>query len=262
MDIRIWEKEIENQLIQVHLIPILKSNYVFILSWEKQALIVDPGNAEPVLEYIEQNAFEVKAILNTHHHEDHIAGNRELKEKTGACIIGPSDVHIENMDQVVSDGEEIILGPLLIQVMSTPGHTLDHLCYYIPDYGILFAGDLLFSAGCGRIFEGTCQVMYNSIEKVAQLPDDTVLFGAHEYTLNNLKFAKSVEPNNRAIDIRIEEIVEHHTPGVPSTLDMEKKTNPFLRTSSEAIRKTLNMTDADDVDVFCKLREMKDQFVS
>ena len=242
MRIRTIEKEVDNLAIKIHIIPALKDNYIYLVQWEGEGLVIDPGAAEPVLEVLEKENIELKAILNTHHHKDHIAGNAQLKAKTECSVIGPSDIHIETLDQIVSDGEEIIMGPLLIQVMMTMGHTLDHLCYYLPDYKVLFTGDTLFSGGCGKNFEGTPQQLFQSLKKIKELPGDTQIFCGHEYTLQNLKLAKTIEPKNSDIDARILQVEEAGF-GVPSLLSEELKTNPFLRASVE--------------EEFCKLIQLK-----
>ncbi|MCF7806752.1 MAG: hydroxyacylglutathione hydrolase [Simkaniaceae bacterium] len=258
--VRVWEASIGDQAIRVHLIPALEDNYIYLLSWGDQALVVDPSVSKPVLERLEEEKLELKAILNTHHHADHVGGNQEIKEKTGCRVIGPSDVHIESVDQVVSDGEEIIVGPLLIQVIATPGHTLDHICFYIPDYKILFSGDTLFTGGCGKIFEGTAQIMFESLQKLAALPKDTFIFCGHDYTMSNLEFAREIDPDNDEILKRIREITEFGQESIPSTMEIELKTNPFLCTSRPSIRKKMNLLDATDVEVLAKLRELKSSF--
>lgn len=260
MGIRIIEREIDNQLVTVHIIPALKDNYIYLLEWGKEGIVIDAATATDVLNILEEKEIDLKAILTTHHHKDHIGGNSQIKAKTECRIIGPSDVHIELIDQVVSDGEEIIMGPILIQVIMTVGHTLDHLCYYLPDYKILFSGDTLFSSGCGRVFEGTAKQLFASLQILAKLPKETLVLCGHEYTLANLKFARSVDPENKEIDKRIEE-VEKLGFGVPSTLEMELKTNPFLRTENTSIRKHLGMERATDEEIFCKLMEKKGSFV-
>ncbi len=261
MNIRSIDREIDNQSITVHILPALKDNYIYLIQWEGEALVIDPGVHEPVLSFLDKQNVELKAILNTHHHKDHIGGNAVIKEKTGCSVIGPSDMHIADLDQVVSDGEEIIMGPLLIQVMMTMGHSLDHLCYYLPDYKMIFTGDTLFSGGCGKVFEGTPKQLFHSLQKIARLPQDTLIFCGHEYTLANLAFAKSIETDNAEIDARID-LVEKEGFGVPSTLEMELKTNPFLRVNSKAIRERLKMEKATDEEVFCKLIEEKAAFAS
>ena len=259
MSVRVWESTAGEQSIKIHVIPALKDNYVYVLQWTNQAIVIDPAEPGPVLDLVGSEELDVKAILITHHHEDHTAGVEAIKSKTDCNVIGPSDVNIDHVDQVVSDGEEIILGPLLIQVMTTPGHTLDHISYYLPDFKVLFCGDTIFAAGCGKIFEGTPKQLFESLQKLAKLPSDTSIFCGHEYTLNNLKFAASVEPDNEEVRDRIAQ-VERDGFGVPTQLDLEFKTNPFFRTNSPEIRKTLGLEEADACEVFTTLRAKKDSF--
>ena len=250
MEVSVWQMD----EVKVHTIPVLKDNLTYLVSWGEDAIVIDPGEAKPVLDYLEEQSLKLKAILNTHHHDDHTGGNKELLEQTGCRLIAPSDTEIENVDQVVSDDEEIIIGPLLIQVMATPGHTLDHICYYIPDYALLFSGDLIFACGCGKVCEGSFETLFNSLAKVKALPPSTQIFCGHDYCQNNLKFGHSVEPSNEAINQRI----ATSDFALPTSLDKELATNVFLRTNSAEIAQHLKMEGASELDIFCKLREMKD----
>ena len=255
MESSIWTTTLEGQSIHVHTVPVLKDNLVYVVSWGSDAVVIDPGEAEGVIKYLEVNELNVKAVLNTHYHEDHVAGNLELKEKYECQLIAPSDETIEGVDQVVSDGEEIIIGPLLFVILTTPGHTSDHICYHLPDFKVLFSGDLLFASGCGKVADDMHDLMYESLLKVKKLPKETQIFCGHDYAKANLTFGSSVEPHNAALKKRLDEADF----GLPTSLEKECQTNVFLREDSVEIRQNLDMKDASDLEVFTRLRQMKDQ---
>lgn len=248
---------------QLYQLQILEDNYTYILSWDKDALVVDPGDAKPILALLEEEGLTLKNILVTHYHDDHTNGVEALKKKTECTVIGPVDDRIVPLDQSVGDGEELIFGPFSIEVLATPGHTKPHMVYFFRDLHLLFSGDLIFSGGCGRLFEGSPQEMWNSLEKVMALPDDTQIYCGHEYTVKNLEFAHHIEPNNAEVSARLEQakkLVAEGKPTVPSTLAEEKRINPFLRAHCQALRDALQMEAADPIAVFAHLREMKDHF--
>lgn len=225
-------------MINVTLIPILTDNYAYILHCSNsEIVVVDPGEAQPIIDYLESNNLALSAILNTHHHGDHIAGNAVLKAKYNCPLIGPSyeSARIPDMDQSYSAGDTFTLCGEEIQVIHTPGHTSGHVCFYALQSGILFAGDTLFVMGCGRLFEGSAEDMFESLQKLAALPDETLIFCGHEYTLSNAKFCLSVEPENEALVKRaadVQAMRDARQPTMPTTLALEKATNVFLRSKN------------------------------
>ncbi len=208
-------------------------NYIWLLgtSGSRRAAVVDPGDADPVLEALERDGLELSAILVTHLHGDHTGGIRELLERYPVPVYGPADDRIATVNHRVKEGDVIDLGDdITLRVLDTPGHTRFHACY-VGD-GFVFSGDTLFAGGCGKLFEGTPEQMHASLEKFAALPDDTLVYCAHEYTVANLAFARVAEPDNISIQRREAEARKRrarHEPTVPSGLGLERMTNPFLR---------------------------------
>lgn len=248
-----------------NLIPIraLKDNYIWILleTSTKKAFVVDPGDAEPVINALNQLGYSLAGILITHHHWDHTGGIDELiRYENDISIVGSHRSTIKTINQPVKDGDKIHCLNFDLTAMEIPGHTLDHTAYHI-NGTLLFSGDTLFSAGCGRIFEGTPEMMYASLMRLMQLNNDTKLYCGHEYTLNNLRFAEIVEPNNPAIQKKIREI---NGCSLPSTLHDEKLFNPFLRCHLpdvvHAAEKYSGKKLFRPVDVFTVLREWKNNF--
>lgn len=250
-------------------IPVLQDNYVWAIIDKNQsiALIIDPGEAIPVSVFLKQQQLKLVGILITHHHWDHTNGIEALKKEYDTPVFGPANETIPGMTMPLQEEETVSIQgfPLSFKVISIPGHTLGHIAYYFP--GMLFCGDTLFASGCGRIFEGTPAQMYESLQEIAALPHDTKIYCAHEYTLNNLRFAKLVEPNNPAIMERIKEVTDlrqQGLPSLPSTLHAEKETNPFLRCRlPQVIASVENYAGEplkDELDVFTRLRQWKDNF--
>lgn len=226
---------------------------------------IDAPEETPIEEALERTGWELNHILVTHHHFDHVEANATLKEKYGADITGPASEadKIPGIDNTVSEGDRFHFGQYEVQVLETPGHTLGHVCYYIPAAGVLFAADTLFALGCGRVFEGTPAQMHHSLQKLAALPDETEVYFGHEYTEANARFAVTVDPENEALAQRVAEIGKTRAAGLataPTTIAQEKATNPFLRAADPAIRAHLHMQGADDVDVFTEIRQRKDSF--
>lgn len=253
--------------LQVHMFPCLTDNYGFLVHDPETGVTaaIDTPEVEPILRELGARGWTLTHILNTHHHGDHAGGNLELKARTGCTIIGPrSDAaRIPGIDRGVSDGDELLLGSRRVLVLETPGHTRGHVVYHFPDDRVAFVGDTLFAMGCGRLFEGTPAEMWASLGKIAEWPDDTRLYCAHEYTQANARFALSVEPGNEALAERtreVERLRSRNAPTVPTTLAAEKATNPFLRPGSRALRQTVGLPDASDVEVFARTRELKDSF--
>lgn len=228
--------------IQIHIIPVLSDNYVYVLSNKTgDAAIVDPGEAQPVLDFLNTRKLQPKMILCTHHHGDHIGGIKELRDNYPQIeIIGPHQerARMPDLDQEVSDGQSVDVLGHTAQIIETPGHTKGHICYHLKEDKTLFAGDTLFSFGCGRVFEGTMEQMHNSLMRLKNLPDDTALYCGHEYTLSNLDFALSCEKGDeKALEQEIERVKslrDQNKPSLPSVLGKEKQLNPFLKTDTPA----------------------------
>ncbi len=247
-------------------IPALQDNYIWLLCDEAQgtAAIVDPPEAAPALAAVQERGLRLETILNTHHHWDHTGGIAGVKEATGAQVVGPTGSAARiPVDRQTGEGERITVLGRPVAVLAVPGHTLDHIAYWFPEDGVLLCGDTLFAMGCGRIFEGTPEMMWQSLDRLRRLPDETRVCCAHEYTLANGRFALHVEPGNPALRARMREVEELRAegrPSLPSTIACERETNPFLRPESPEIRARLDLETADNVTVFAHLRAMKDRF--
>jgi hydroxyacylglutathione hydrolase len=248
-------------------IPALKDNYVWLLRKGASAVVVDPGDAAPVLDALQREALALSSILITHHHQDHQGGvDGLLRHWPSAKVYGPAQESITGRTHPLRGGERVRLAELGqdLEVLAVPGHTLGHLAYY--GEGCLFCGDTLFGGGCGRVFEGAPRMMHESLARLAALPDDTRIYCAHEYTEANLRFALAVEPGNRALRRRADEAAARRAKGlptVPSTLAVEKATNPFLRCKEPEIvdaARARGAAESDPAAVFAALREWKNSF--
>jgi hydroxyacylglutathione hydrolase len=248
-------------------LPVLTDNYIFLIhdSVSGETAAVDPAVAKPVLDVLERKGWRLTYVLNTHHHGDHVGGNLELKQKTGCKIIaGVSDQNrIPGIDRGVTEGDRITLGNHSATVISTPGHTSGHVVYYFAEDNLLFCGDTLFAMGCGRLFEGTAEQMWHSLQKLKSLPPSTQVYCAHEYTQANGRFALTVEPDNQDLLDRMDAVNQlraDNLPTVPSTIGQELATNPFFREDSQELRKTINKLNNTPVEVFAAIRRLKDTF--
>lgn len=250
-------------------IPLLRDNYGYLIVCEKtqRAAIVDPSEADPIVRRVEQEKVALEAILNTHHHRDHTGGNEGLLSRHPLKVYGhkSDQARIFGMTHGVEDGDEIQIGELKGRVLFIPGHTTGHVAYLFDNN--LFCGDTLFTAGCGRLFEGTPAQMHGSLKKLMSLPDHTKVYCGHEYTESNLRFALSVEPKNPKLAARFERVQGLRTRGlstVPSTMEEERETNPFLRWDSKEIQASLRAAERDvvldSVSIFAAVRKMKDAF--
>jgi hydroxyacylglutathione hydrolase len=254
--------------LEVLAIPAFRDNYIWLLrkANDRSAIVVDPGDAGPVVQALTQSGLDLAAILVTHHHADHQGGVAALAERYRALVYGPAAESITGLTHRLAGGETIELPALgtPVRVLSVPGHTSGHLAYLINNR--LFCGDTLFGAGCGRLFEGTPAQMATSLGLLASLPDDTAVYCAHEYTEMNLRFAAAVEPENPAIQRRIAEVATLRArgePSVPSTLALEKATNPFLRCEQPGVIAAAQARGAvanDRVSVFAAIRGWRNEF--
>jgi hydroxyacylglutathione hydrolase len=253
--------------LKIELIPVLSDNYAYLVHEPKAGVtaVVDPPVVEPVLERLKARGWKLDLILSTHHHADHTGGNLELKQATGCRVAGAKadEARIPGIDLKLAEGDRFKLGEAEAQVFETPGHTSGHISYWFPDAKALFCADTLFSLGCGRVIEGSHAQMWSSLSKLAALPDDTLVYCGHEYTQANARFALSVDPDNQALQARAAEVQRQRAAGkptVPTTLSAERAANPFLRPSDPAIRKKLDMANANDAEVFAEIRRRKDRF--
>lgn len=259
-------------MIDIDALAAFQDNYIWLLKDREQrrCAIVDPGDASPVLHWLSEHpGWQLSDILITHHHADHIGGVERLKAATRARVIGPDDERIPGRDATVRDGDRIEVLGSPFETLEVPGHTRSHVAYFQTDGDVLrlFCGDTLFAAGCGRIFEGTPEQMYRSLQRLTALPDSTLVYCAHEYTLNNLRFAEAVEPENPAITRRIAEVKALRTSGhctLPSNLALERLTNPFLRAETATVMLAaachVRSELLSSVQTFAALREWKDHF--
>jgi hydroxyacylglutathione hydrolase len=253
--------------LEVHMFPCLSDNYGFLVHDPEAGVtaVIDTPEVAPINAALEEKGWQLTHILNTHHHFDHAGGNEALKAQWGCIVVGAANdaQRIPGIDLRVADGDSLEFGSTRAEILETPGHTTGHIAYYFADDGIAFVGDTLFALGCGRLFEGSPAQMWASLSKLAALPDDTVVYCAHEYTQSNAAFALSVEPGNPDLVARAREIDQLRAAGVPTvptTIGLEKATNPFLRPDSENLRSTLGMADEDTVAVFAETRRRKDSF--
>lgn len=265
-------------MLQIYTVPAFEDNYFWLIqpdSRDPSVYILDPGAAAPVYHALQQYGLTLAGILITHHHHDHIDGAAELSKTFNVPIFGPQSARIPQITHIVAEGDELLLGQLNAHVIALAGHTRDHIGYFItpteeqltPCQPLLFSGDTLFGGGCGRLFDGSAEQLFQSLQKIAQLPEDTLIYCAHEYTLANLRFALYIEPDNLAIIARqdIEQKKRHALiPTIPLLLSIEKRTNPFLRCHLSHIRSRVEQlslrTLLTDSETFTQLRILKDQF--
>ena len=253
--------------VEVSMFSCLSDNYGFLLHDVSSGLTatIDTPEVTAINKALSDRGWKLTHILNTHHHFDHTGGNAELKAHWGCEIVGAvkDASRIPGLDKGVHDQEKFFFGEQEIEVFSVPGHTSGHIAYYLADASILFVGDTIFSLGCGRLFEGTASQMWSSLQKLMTLPDETVIYCAHEYTEANANFAITIEPGNEALLKRIEKVRELRAelmPTVPTTLGLEKSTNPFLRAEENSIQRRVGMLGRAPESVFAKIRQMKDSF--
>ena len=252
--------------LDIHAFPCLNDNYGFLVHepGSGQTAAIDTPDAEKYLAEAERMGWHISHILNTHWHPDHAGGNLRIKEATGCTIIGPAGEaeKIPGIDVAVKEGDVVELGRATASVIDVPGHTLGHNAYHFVEQGVAFVGDSVFALGCGRVFEGTMDMMWNSLSKLKTLPPETLLYCAHEYTQSNARFAVTVDPGNEALSAYAKWIDERRAedlPTVPTRLERELGTNPFLRADDPALQAAMGHP-GDAVETFAEIRGRKDRF--
>lgn len=251
------------QPIQIEAIPAFEDNYIWLLHNRRDAVVIDPGDAAPVFATLKAHNLTLRAILITHHHADHIGGVSALKEQYSMPIYAPSYEQFQFQHIAVSEGDTIYLAELqlTLSVLWLPGHTLGHIAFFNHQY--LFCGDVLFGAGCGRLFEGTPAQMLHSLNRLKSLPPNTKVYCTHEYTCKNIDFALTLDPNNQVLIDRKQsasQLRKMHKTTLPTTIGLELDTNPFLRCNEASIRQHANVVDTDELSVFSKIRTLRNHY--
>ena len=252
---------------KIEIIPCLNDNYSYLIHDEisNTVAIVDPSEFMPCDTIISKNYQKLDFILNTHHHYDHVGGNEELKKKYNSKVLGfENDKNrIPQIDTVLKDNQEFKIGTLNFTTIFIPGHTRGHVAFYFKKERVVFSGDTLFSLGCGRVFEGTYKQMFQSLNKLKNLPGETKVYCGHEYTFNNLEFCLKFNPNNDFLKKKKNDIklsLKNKKPTIPSTIADEIKGNIFFRVNDPDIKKAINLENSPDIEIFTKLRDLKDNF--
>ncbi|MGC8202029.1 hydroxyacylglutathione hydrolase [Aliiroseovarius sp. PTFE2010] len=251
--------------LEIVTVPCLSDNYAYLVKGPDGVALIDAPEAAPIIAALDARGWQLGVIMITHHHHDHVGGVDELRARYGCPVMGPKAEadKLPKLDMALEPGFAGGTGDALCEVIAVPGHTLGHIAFHYPNAGALFTADSLMALGCGRIFEGTPDMMYDSLCRLAALPDDTQVYSGHEYTLGNAKFAQTIEPGNAALTSRADQISATRAQGkptVPASLGLEKETNPFLRAHIPDVKAALGMEDAADVDVFAEIRRRKDKF--
>jgi hydroxyacylglutathione hydrolase len=251
----------------IEIISCLKDNYSYLIHEEKTntVAIIDPSEFEPCDKVIKKKYKKLDFILNTHHHYDHVGGNEKLKIKYNSIVLGfeGDKDRIPFIDKFLKDNQNFKIGNLNFSVIFIPGHTKGHIAFYLKKEKIIFTGDVLFSLGCGKVFEGTCKQMFESINKLKKLPEETKIYCGHEYTKKNLEFCLKFEPNNKYLKKKrdwVNEKFELNLPSIPISMNEELKTNIFLRCNEPAVKSALNLNNSSEQEIFVKLRDLKDNF--
>ena len=254
-------------MIEIIQIPLLSDNYSYIIRDKKTNITgcIDPSVAKDIVNLLQNKGIDLNFILNTHHHQDHVGGNQELKEIYNCKIIGCYDDQnrIPGIDIKLKDSEEFNIGQSVFKVIYTPGHTIGHICFYFMDQNFLFCGDTIFSLGCGRLFEGSYEQMTESILKIRSLPDSTKIYCGHEYTESNAKFAEFLDPGDDLLKNKILNIKKDRSeskPTIPAILEEEKKLNPFMKFDNQGYLDSIKIENISNTENFKKIRIMKDNF--
>ncbi len=242
-------------------------NYMYVICTPHGAGVIDPTDSQPVIDVLTEKKIELSRILITHPHGDHTSGLMRLKEKYAAHVLA-SDHRASDVDRIVTSGDTIEIDEVTVEILSTPGHTKRDVCFYIRprdenSFGMLFTGDTLFTGGCGRPIECDPEVLWGSLKKISELPDNTLIYCGHNYAEENYRFALSINQNNDALKTRrqeVETLTRKGLPTVPTTLKQEKQTNIFLRSHDPYVKKLLQMPEATDAQVFAELRRRKNNF--
>ena len=254
-------------MIDISIIRCLADNYSYLIRDKETNIVgvIDPSEFNPIDLQIQKTYKKLDFILNTHHHLDHIGGNTELKKKYNSKIVCSSldEKRIPGIDIKKNDGDNFSLGKTEFKVIDIPGHTMGHIAFFSEKAGVIFTGDTLFSLGCGKVFEGTFEQMFNSLQKISRLPKNTKIYCGHEYTIKNGEFCISIDKNNAKIKDRIQDSqskFKKKLPSVPISIGEELETNIFLRCDNKKIRKSLKMDNSSKLEVFTRLRSLKDNF--
>lgn len=254
-------------MVKIESIEAFTDNYIWLVTTNEGSIVIDPGESSNVINYLDNNQLDLKAIFITHHHFDHTGGIDEITSYYPVNVFGPNN-NVETINKRLKDGDRVNVIGIDFEIIEIAGHTLDHIAYFSENNGnpILFCGDTLFAAGCGRVFEGTFEQMYESLIKLKSLPINTKIYCGHEYTLSNLEFAKEAEPFNQDTLSRYNNVLklrEKGTPSIPSLLSTELKTNPFLRCDNKEVQENISTkfkTIKESKEIFKALRLWKDNF--
>ena len=254
-------------MLSVEPIKAYDDNYIWLISTNEGSIVVDPGESEKIIKAIDENRIDLKGILITHHHYDHTNGLKDLLEKNEFDVYGPIN-NINGINKKVSELDKFSIIGIEFEVIEIPGHTLDHIAFYSFNNGspVLFCGDTLFAGGCGRVFEGTYEQMFEALKKISKFPKNTKVYCGHEYTLSNIKFALEVDPNNEKLQSEFEHVqnlIKSNTPSLPTTIEKELDLNPFLRCNNLEIQKNIierfNVGD-NEFEIFTAIRKWKDNY--
>ncbi|MBY6046150.1 hydroxyacylglutathione hydrolase [Vannielia litorea] len=251
--------------LEILTVPCLSDNYAYVVKGPDGVCLIDAPEAGPIIAALEQKGWTPGVLMITHHHNDHVGGVEDLREKYGLKVMGPKaeEAKLPPLDMALTEGMNGGEGEGYTEPLDVPGHTLGHMAFHFPNGGALFTADSLMALGCGRVFEGTMEQMHDSLQKLAALPPETMVYSGHEYTLGNAKFALTIDPENTALQERVKKVATLREAGEPTaqvTLAEELATNPFLRCGDAGIRATLAMENASDAEVFAEIRRRKDAF--
>ncbi|WP_102226152.1 hydroxyacylglutathione hydrolase [Acidimangrovimonas sediminis] len=251
--------------LEIVTVPCLKDNYAYIVKGPDGVMLIDAPEAAPIAAELRARGWSLDTLLITHHHHDHVGGVEELRAAHGCVVMGPADEadKLPPLDRGLTEGDTVGAGDLAAHVIAVPGHTLGHVAFHFPAGPAVFTADSLMAAGCGRVFEGTPEMMWESLSKLAALPPETMVYSGHDYTLANLKFARTIEPENPELVARVDRIVSakvQKQPTAQAPLSEELATNPFLRAGEPHMRQALGLAEATPAQVFAEIRSRKDRF--